>query len=111
MEFDIEIDGLQHQLNTLEEMQLQWGEFAGYAVGSDVDYAIYVEYGTYKMPANRAMRNAMRDTMSRVESFAARADSADELGRMIAEDIASRWRSDVWVDTGKLRDSITVVEV
>lgn len=111
MNIDIDVSGLQHQLDTIEEMQLQWGEFAGYAVGTDVEYAIYVEYGTYKMQPNKALRNAMMEVMSQIDTMAARADDSNDLGKMIAESIKAGWRRDVWVNTGKLRDSIEVVKV
>ena len=106
----IEIHGLENTISNLEEYRLKWGEFVGKAVVSDVEYAVYVEFGTYKMDANRGLRDSMEETMNQVDSLAEQADSAEELGDIIAESIAEGWRDKVWVDTGRLRDSITVVE-
>ena len=94
--------------DNLEETKRLFEQMSSHVVYSDVEYAVYVEFGTSRMPANGALRASVQDTLGNLESLVEDASSAEDISRVIAEDIAEGWRNDVWVDTGRLRDSITV---
>lgn len=84
--------------------------FDGHVVKSGVDYAVYVEFGTKNMDANGALRASTAETMANLDSVIDGADDGNEITEAIAKSIAQGWREGVWVDTGRLRDSITVVK-
>lgn len=106
----VTLSGLAGAKSGLQAVADNATEMTTYAVVSDVEYAIYVEFGTSKMPANAALRNAIEESMANLESVASGADSPSDISRLLAEDIANGWRENVWVDTGTLRRSITVEE-
>lgn len=81
---------------------------ATYRVSAETDYAVYVEMGTRNMEAQPYMRPAVNQTMRNAGSYAAQADSNDEFVELLAEAIADKARDKAPVDTGTLRDSITV---
>lgn len=98
------LDGAKDGLQGLVEGDLM----QSHAVVSDVEYAVYVEFGTSRMPANAALRGSIQDTLNNLDSVIANADSVSDISRLVAEDIADGWRQDVWVDTGRLKRSIHV---
>lgn len=77
-------------------------------VSAKTDYAVYVEFGTYKDEAQPYLRPAVRQTMRELPDIVSDADDEAEIVNTMAERIADRMRSDVPVDTGTLRNSITV---
>lgn len=81
---------------------------AGHVVKSDVEYSVYVEFGTRHMAANGALRASVSETMANLGRVVGDADTVSEITEAIAEDIAEGWRDNVWVDTGRLKNSITV---
>lgn len=105
---DMDVAGIPATNAAFDELGAQWTGMAGWTVASNVEYSIYVEYGTSKMPADRSLRNAIRQTLNNLDRIAARSDGADELGRNVAESIADAYRGSVPVDTGTLRRSIVV---
>lgn len=108
MGWSAELTGMRGVQKALVAYEHKWGSFQRHVVISDVEYAVYVEFGTSNMPANMALRNAVSETLSNLPSMAKKAGSGDELSRMIAESIRDKWKEDVWVDTGRLRDSIHI---
>ena len=110
MGWGVEIEGLDDTQDGLEAM-VESFEMSSHTVVSNVEYAVYVEFGTSNMPANGALRNAIQETMSNLDMVIGGADDPDEITREIAEAVKAGWRRGVWVDTGRLRDSIHVEEV
>lgn len=84
---------------------------ATYRVSASTDYAVHVEFGTKHAPAQPYMRPAVNQVMRNAERYASSADDTDELVESIAEAIADKARGKAPVDTGTLRDSITVEEL
>lgn len=84
---------------------------ATYRVSASTDYAVHVEFGTKHSPAQPYMRPAVNQVMRNSERYAGGADDTDELVENLAEAIAEKARGKAPVDTGKLRDSITVEEL
>lgn len=107
-DFGLTVQGLDSVNGTLDAMVDLGDEMSGHVVASDVEYAVYVEFGTRYMAANGALRASVTDTLGNLSSIVDDADDANEVTKLVAEDIAEGWREDVWVDTGKLRNSIRV---
>lgn len=105
------MSGMASVEQTLDTVRNDWGEMQAHTVVSDVEYAVYVEYGTSRMPADGSLRDAISSTTSKIDRLAGKANSADELSRLIAEDIAEGYRNGVPVDTGTLKNSIHVEKV
>lgn len=103
------ITGTRQATSALLAYEKAFGEFQNYTVVSDVEYAVYVEFGTKYMPANAALRNAVSETMAELDSILAGSFASEaDMGRKIAESIRDKWKRDVWVDTGKLQRSIHI---
>lgn len=102
----IRLIGLHETQEMLEGMKLD--DSATYRVKADTDYAVYVEFGTRNMPAQPYMRPAVNQTMREADRYIDKADSMDEFVEMLANKIADRAQDRAPVDTGTLRDSITV---
>lgn len=101
---DVEIDGLSTTLTALESTKPD-GD-ATWQVGTDVEYAVYVEYGTKHMEAQPYLRPALNQTMREADALAEQADDVDELVELIAESVAAKAKDKAPVDTGTLMNSI-----
>jgi hypothetical protein len=93
-------DGLMDIRNAIEASDSAW------VVGTNVEYAVYVEFGTRYMEAQPYLREAVREVMSGADQLAAKASSTDELVQLIALAVERRAKDHVPVDTGNLRSSI-----
>jgi len=91
---------------------LQYDEFGTVqaTVSAETDYAVYVEFGTYKDEAQPYLRPAVNQTLRELPEIMQSADDEEELVNEIANRIADRMRDEVPVDTGQLKNSITVEE-
>jgi len=81
-----------------------------FVVGTDVDYSVYVELGTVNMEAQPYIRPAVERVAANPGNYVSSFNSIDEIAQQIAEGIAEEARSEAPVDTGRLRDSIRVVQ-
>lgn len=90
-------------------------EFAGraeYVVGTNVEYAVYVEFGTSRMEAQPYLRPATKEVVSRKgDAIAAEAESAEEVVKRLALEIEGAAASKAPVDTGTLQASIKAEKV
>lgn len=107
----IEMNGFGAATAGLEAVAESYGAMETHTVKSDVEYAIYVEFGTRYMPANGALRSAIDAAMANLGSIIGDVDDPDDITKKVAEAIAEDWRRDVWVDTGRLKSSIHVAKV
>lgn len=136
----VEIEGMQDVQSNLEAVAAAYGSMRSHVVASDVEYAVYVEFGTGPhiirpkeggtlafevggetvfakevkhpgTPPNGALRKAVRTALANLDAIVANANTPDEITKELAEFIARNWRQDVWVDTGRLRQSIHVEAV
>lgn len=78
----------------------------GWVVGTNVEYAVYVEFGTRHMEAQPYLFKAAREVMAGADSIADKASSTDDLVKRLALAIERRAKEHVAVDTGNLRSSI-----
>lgn len=106
----VKLNGYNDVHNALEEMGEMYEDMGTYVVVSDVRYAVYVEFGTSKMAANGALRKSAKATLANIDNVVASVEDPSQITQRVAEDIAEGWRQGVWVDTGRLRNSITVEE-
>ena len=109
MGVNIDVDGLAGVLDTLEEVKPDGN--TTWQVGSDVEYAVYVEYGTSKMKAQPYLRPAVNQTMREADVYAARADDVDEFVELLAKSVEEKATTRAPVDTGRLQRSITAERI
>lgn len=97
--------------NRMEGMADEWQDGQQWRVVGGAEYAIYVELGTYKMPADRSLRNAIEKVMGNAQKIFDNSASIDDFLKRLAEQVAADYRGNVPVDTGNLRDSIHIEKV
>lgn len=90
---------------------LRPGPSAEWVVGTNVEYAPYVEFGTSRMGAQPYLRPAVDRARGNIDSIAGNADSLDEALRLIALDIEKESKNRCPVDTGHLKGSIAADKV
>ena len=76
-----------------------------YVVGSSVQYALHVEYGTYKMQAQPHLRPATDALRGNIDKYFRKAATLDQGLKMAATSLASDVQRRAPVDTGTLRAS------
>ena len=100
------LSGLSAVESTLDGVEEQWGNAPTWVVGTNVEYAVHVEFGTSSQEAQSHLRDAVKQTMrSDADRLADEASSADELIEMIAHTIERRTKELAPVDTGTLKAS------
>ncbi|CDK39672.1 HK97 gp10 family phage protein [Halorubrum sp. AJ67] len=82
-----------------------------YRVGTNVEYAVYVEYGTASNQAQPFLRPAVERAVSELDQYASDVDSVDELIEKLAIKIEEYAKKKAPVDTGNLRGSISAQRV
>lgn len=100
----VNIDGLSGVVASLEAAKP--GDTESWQVGSDVEYSVYVEFGTKNQQAQPYLRPAVNQAFRRSDKLAAEANSTDEFIELLAKQIAKNARETVPVDTGRLKRSI-----
>lgn len=114
------IAGYSATLAQLEDLADQWGGDATWAVGTNVEYGLYLETGTSKMPPYPWLGPAIDDVVSsgKADRIADRADSAEEVVKGIAQAIEQSARERTmstserpYPQTGNLASSIKAVKL
>ena len=77
-----------------------------YVVGSNVEYAIHVEFGTSRQEAQPYLRPAARRAVRKLDAIADQVDSPEELCAMLALEIEREAKKLAPVDTGRLKASL-----
>jgi len=80
-----------------------------YRVGTNVEYAIYVEFGTSSNQAQPYLRPAVEQAMAEIDQISW--DSPEELVEKLALRIESYAKDNTPVDTGNLQGSIKAERV
>lgn len=107
----LKLHGAAQAIDALDDMRDALGDDA-YSVGTSVEYAAYVEFGTSTQQAQPYLFPAAQKVMrSQFDAFARAANSTDELARMVALAIEAEAKRTVPVDTGRLRASISVQKI
>lgn len=118
-EINVSIDGVEDTRSTFETAKDWAGGDARWVVGTHVEYAVYLEFGTSKMPPYPFLRPAVEYVMSnKADAIADQANSVDDVIAGIALAIERRAKHyattgnppgpDVQTDT--LRSSIRAEE-
>ncbi|WP_248908150.1 hypothetical protein [Halocatena marina] len=105
-----QMTGVGSLLNTVNDIKERWFTTTTYIVATNIEYGIYVEFGTYKMAAQPYLRPAADHARRNIDRWAANADSIDELVRDVALEIERYAKEVVPVDEGTLRGSIRAEE-
>jgi phage gpG-like protein len=79
---------------------------ARYVVGTNVEYAVYVEFGTSRNQAQPYLRPAVERAVRSMDQLSV-ADSPEEIAQRLALKIEAEAKREAPVDTGTLKASIT----
>jgi len=136
--FDLNIDGVQATAQRFRELEEQYeGDGVTYIVGTNVEYAVYLEFGTEKMPPYPFFRPAVREYKANPERFIQKntelggvdeVESTERLVGIIARALENQMKVNATaqagsgrspgtdeehpkVDTGTLRSSILAVRI
>lgn len=101
----IDVDGISKTLTVLEETKQNISSDS-WVVGTNAEYAVYVEFGTSSMAAQPYMRPAVNKVMRKADLLVEKSDDAEELVEQIALEIEAEAKDTVPVDTGNLKRSI-----
>lgn len=111
MGFTTKFVGFGAMMGEIENLQINIKSDAVYVVGTNVEYAVYQEFGTSKMAAQPYLRPAVREVEREIPRLAEKAGSADELVKLVALEIESVAADKAPVDLGNLMDSISAERV
>lgn len=120
--FEMDIQGLEEHLDEVESERDRWAEPSGtWAVGTAVNYSLFVEYGTSKMDARPFFRPALAEAERDLSAFVRdntetslqNIDGPQELVKTIAFALERRIKQIITekelIDTGALRASVAAV--
>lgn len=107
----ISVRGVGGLVATLSAARNALAKDAAYEVYTDVEYAKHQEYGTSRHSAQPFMGPGAAAAQARLGQFTSSADSTDDIARQVAEAAQSEAKSRAPVDTGQLRDSISVRKI
>lgn len=112
MTFDVgaSVRGATALASGLTQLKDKAGE-ATWVVGTNTEYAVYVEFGTSRMAAQPYLRPAVERAKRESERIFKRADSIDAAVRSLALLIEKDAKRRCPVDTGNLRASIRAEKV
>ncbi|MWG34824.1 hypothetical protein [Halomarina oriensis] len=106
-----EMTGVLSLIETLDDIKDRWGVgTVSWEIGTNVEYAVYVAFGTSRMAARPYLRPALEEAARKLDVFAAQANSLEALVRDIALYVEKRAKGILTekdaVDTGNLRGSV-----
>lgn len=93
-------------MNALDDIQVKLDDDVVYVVGTNVEYAIYQEFGTRNMEPNSFLFPAAREAQRNVQTIAGDANSVEEAVKRISLFIEKRAAEEAPVDTGNLQASV-----
>jgi hypothetical protein len=121
-DFSLGLDGLEARIEELEDLADDVQTVATYTLGTGVEYAVYLEFGTSKMDAKPFFRPAINEVRAQgVEGFIAHntrtsvdaLPDADAVIRVLALALERRIKEIITgkglIDTGTLRASVLAV--
>jgi len=114
-DFDVELRGFEAALNELNQRIDALEELGDdrWLVGTGVEYAVYLEFGTSEMNPKPFVRPALRRVSRDVETIARDADDAGEIVQRIAFRLEAEIKQVITrkglIDTGTLRASVRAV--
>jgi hypothetical protein len=122
MDLTLELQGLEQALARLEELEEDVETLSTYTVGTGVEYAVYLEFGTSKMDAKPFVRPTINEVrIQGVDGFIAHntkttvdaQESLNDVIRILAFAMERRMKEIITqkglIETGTLRASIVAV--
>jgi hypothetical protein len=118
-DFSVDVSGVAQTRGAFEEAATIGDGTAKYVVGTHVEYALYLEFGSSRMPAYPFMKPAIEDVMAGADRLADQASDVDHLVKLIAMEIEAQAKHYAStglppgpdVQTGNLRSSIRAERV
>lgn len=98
--------GVSSLLGSIDDIQERWLGSVTYTVGTNIEYSLYVEYGTSRMAAQPYLRPAAAHVRRNLDRWAESANSIEALVEQAALELEAYAKSTAPVDTGTLRASI-----
>lgn len=99
MDTNVNVSGYEATQVAFEDLEEQWGDSATWVVGSNVEYAVYLEMGTRDMPPYPWMRPAVRDVLNnQADDLADESDSTEEFVKKLAFAIERQAKQNVSAD-------------
>lgn len=92
--------------STFNSVRQKWGGNATWVVGTNVEYSVYVEFGTSKMGAQPYFRPAIEHAKRNSAAWFKAANDIAGFVKKVALEIERYAKQVVPVDTGNLRASI-----
>jgi hypothetical protein len=121
-DFDLTLDGVETVTESLDDLRDDVETLTPYTVGTGVEYALFLEFGTSKMDAKPFFRPAITEVRAQgVDGFIARhtrtrvaaLDDIDSVLRVLSLALERRIKEIITdkglIDTGTLRASIVAV--
>jgi len=115
-DFDIDLDGLENAVIELESEAEQWASDAVWVTGSNVEYGVYLEFGTEDMPPYPWFRPAIADFRRNPNGFIRRnteyksidaIPSADALVKAVAVGLENQMTKNASAETATGRSAGT----
>lgn len=111
----VQLLGLGNILAALDNLELAVEGDTIYVTGSNVEYSVYLEFGTSKMAARPAMRKAISTVGRNVGSIVSGASSEEEAVKLVALAIEREWKQNIVdmdiIDTGNYLNSVRAEKV
>jgi hypothetical protein len=107
MGFGVQVLGFSALSNALSDLvDIQLKDDVVYVVGTNVEYAIYQEFGTRHQSGQPYLFPAARSVEREMGRVAGRADNVADAVKLVALEIERRAAQNAPVDTGNLQASI-----
>lgn len=107
----MELAGYADVIEDFEDLKEQYATETVYVVGTNVEYAAYVEFGTSQMEAQPYLFPAARKVASNPGRYFEDPESTEEFVQLLALAIEREAKERAPVDTGRLRASIEASKV
>lgn len=106
------ISGVDSLDATFDSVEDRWVGTDEWVVGTNVSYAVHVEFGTSKMDAQPFIRPAVRHVVEHEgDRLANEADGVGDLTQSLALAVEAEAKDRTAVDTGHLRRSIQAQQI
>lgn len=111
----VQLLGLGNILAAFDSLELAIEGDTIYVTGTNVEYAVYQEFGTSAIAARPAMRKAIATVGRNLGSVASDASSEEEAVKLVALELEREWKQNIVdmdiIDTGNYLNSVRAEKV